>query len=84
MTYALYWFICSEAIQFQELQVQTTLGKCCMHNIPKVPDQDRLNSFLVEREHWNFQQEIVILATIKEKNHTHIGEEIQWGILVTH
>ena len=34
--------------QFQELQDKTTLEECCMQNIPKVPDRDRLNSFLAE------------------------------------
>ena len=47
--------------------MQTTLEKCSMQNIPKVPDGNRLNSFLVERECSNLQQETVNLATIKDK-----------------
>ena len=51
-----------------------------MQNIPKVPDRDRLNSFLFERERWNLQQETVKLETGKDKKCTHIGEEIQMHI----
>ena len=56
--------------------MQTTLEKCSMQNIPKLPDGDRLKSFLVERECLNLQQEAVKLATRKDKKkYTHPGEE---------
>ena len=39
-----------------------------MQNIPKVPDGDRLNSFFVDRECRNLQEETVKLQLQRKKN----------------